>query len=136
MTINGKQNPEKFKITITATIEEDFAKLSSDQLANAPKIKFDKGIFDFGNARAGDTIQFSFICKNIGKSDLILRKIKTSCSACVKINNTQNVIKPDSNSIINGILITHKQSGPETITIVTNDPYNRVMRLSIRGTIL
>ncbi len=136
LTINGKQDPVNYKITITATIAEDFKKLTYNQLINAPKIKFDKGVYDFGTAKAGDKLKFSFTYKNEGNSDLILHKIKTSCSSCISVDNSENSIKPGGTGIIKVVFDTRGQknnSGDKTITCITNDPKNTKMILYIRG---
>jgi hypothetical protein len=135
LDINGKQDPS-YKITITATIEEDFSKLTPAQLADAPKIKFDQGLIDFGVAKAGEKLNFTFNYNNLGKSDLIIRKIEKTCN-CTSVVSADKLIKAGGAGSIKINFDTQGQSGSvnKAITIITNDPGNRKMILYIRGTV-
>jgi hypothetical protein len=133
--INGKQSPD-YKITITSNIEEDFTKLSPDQLAKAPKIKFDKGIIEFGTIKAGEKPAYSFVFKNLGLSDLILRKIEKTCQCTTIV--ADKLIKAGGSGVIKVVFDTQGQSGSvnKALTITTNDPNNTKMVLYIRGTVI
>lgn len=133
--LNDKSDPG-FKLSVSATIEEDFSKFSKDQLDNAPAIKFENTTFEFGTIKQGEVANHEFKFKNEGKSDLVIRKTKASCG-CTAVNPPNTVIKPGESSSIKVSFNSAGKSGQQnkTITVTTNDPKNYSMLLSIKGTI-
>ncbi|MDI3525879.1 MAG: hypothetical protein PWR03_62 [Tenuifilum sp.] len=123
-------------ITITASIEEDFSKLSAKELENAPRVEFNTNHYDFGTVKQGDPVKYDFIMKNSGKSDLIIRKIKASCG-CTTATPSQKVLKPGESTNISASFRTSGYSGRQgkTITVITNDPKNPTMILRLTGTV-
>lgn len=75
--INDSNNPRN-RLSISATIEEDFASWTEEQLKNAPVAEFESTVFNFGTIKQGDVVEHEFILSNKGKSDLIIRKLKPS----------------------------------------------------------
>ncbi|MDR2835383.1 MAG: DUF1573 domain-containing protein [Bacteroidales bacterium] len=131
--LNGEKNNQN-KISINAIIEEDFSHLSTDELANAPLIEFDKSEYDFGTIKQGDKATYNFTFKNSGKSDLVLRKIKTTCG-CTATNPEKMIIKPGE---VSHITVTFNSSGKQgaqqkTITVISNDPKKSNQNLIIKG---
>jgi len=125
LTQNGKDIPGSM-ITVSATIEENFSNLTDDQKANAAKIDVPTESFDFGEVKDGDLIEKEFEFTNVGKSDLIIRKIKTSCG-CTTVEPAEKIIKPGKISSVKASIRTNGFSGQriaKTITIITNDPVN------------
>ncbi|MEI6901468.1 MAG: DUF1573 domain-containing protein [Bacteroidota bacterium] len=51
--------------------------------SNLPVIKFEEEIHDFHKITAGETVSFTFKFKNIGKSDLLIADVSTSCGCTV-----------------------------------------------------
>ncbi len=121
-------------IYISAVVKEDFSKLTPSQLANAPVIEFENKEFDFGTKPSGDKIPHSFVFKNTGKSDLVIRKVNASCG-CTATNPEKTIIKPGESSKIDTSFDTKGRSGDQikTITVVTNDPKNPEVMLQIKG---
>jgi len=112
-------------ITVTATIEENFTDLNDAQRANAPKIEMLVQNFDFGEVSEGDLLEKEFTFTNVGKSDLIIRKIKASCG-CTTVEPADKVIKPGKSSSFKASIRTNGFKGKiaKTVTIITNDPSN------------
>lgn len=135
LTINDKSDAA-YKLSISATIEEDFSKFSKDQLDNAPAIKFEEATFEFGTIKQGDVVSHEFKFKNEGKGDLVIRKTKASCG-CTAVNPPSTVIKPGETSSIKVSFNSAGKSGTQnkTITVTTNDPKNYSMLLNIKGTV-
>lgn len=121
-------------LTISATIEEDFTGLSEEELKKAPSIQFDAKTFDFGKIaqRTSATHEFQFI--NAGKSDLVLRKITSSCG-CTAVTPKEKVIQPGQSSSIKATFNAGTRQGKQnkTITIITNDPKNSTVVLRVTG---
>ena len=125
-----------FKLSISATIEEDFSSYTKEQLSNAPAIKFEDVSFDFGTIKQGDVATHEFKFTNEGKGDLVIRKTKASCG-CTAVNPPNTVIKPGESSMIKVSFNSSGKSGKQnkTITVTTNDPKNYSILLTIKGEI-
>lgn len=128
----------KFKnnITVNAIIVEDFTKLSKEQIAKAPIVKFRDTRFNFGSIEQGKNITHKYFFQNIGKSDLIVRKIKAGCG-CTPYMTNKRYIKPGESSFLE---VTFKSKGRrgrqhKFITFITNDPKNHTIKLEIMGNI-
>ncbi len=133
MLINGKADPNN-RISISATIEEDFSKLTPEQRANAPKANFNTNEFNFGTITEGEKKEFDFILTNNGKTDLLIRKIKASCG-CTAVTPAETVIKPGKSTNIKTIFDSTGKPGKQnkTITVITNDPNNPTITLRVTG---
>lgn len=135
VVVNDSVN-SKNKITVSATIVEDFSHLSPTELANAPKIVFSQTEYDFGTIKQGDKVTYEYKFKNEGKSDLIIRKVKATCG-CTVPNPEKMVIKPGEESFIKATFNSAGKKGHQSkpITITTNDPTNSSMVVKIVGNI-
>lgn len=123
------------RLTISATIVEDFSSMTAEELANAAKIEFVDGkTFNFGKIDQKSKVEHDFVFKNVGKSDLILRKIKSSCG-CTAVSPKDKVIKPGKSSSIKAIFSSGTRKGMQnkSITIITNDPKNSRIILRVTG---
>jgi hypothetical protein len=132
-SLNGSNNPDH-KVTITAEITEDFSKMTEEQKANAPKISFDNPNYDFGAVQAGTKVEYDFTFTNKGKSDLIIRKINTTCG-CTTSAPKDKVIKPGASSSIKAVFNTQGYRNMQTkvVTVITNDPLSSTITLWIKG---
>jgi len=109
-------------LTVSATILEDFSKLSPKELADAPTMDFTEKEFDFGSIKQGEKITHEFSFKNNGKRDLIIRDIQTSCG-CTAVDS-KKVIKPGETSTIKATFNSAGKTGKQnkSITLITNIP--------------
>jgi hypothetical protein len=109
-------------LTVSATILEDFSKLTEAELANAPTMDFTETEFDFGTLKQGDKTVHEFTFKNNGKSDLIIRDVQTSCG-CTAVDS-KKVIKAGESSLIKATFNSAGKSGKQnkSITLITNIP--------------
>jgi uncharacterized protein DUF1573 len=133
--VNDEYNNRSY-ITISARVEEDFSKLSEKDLANAPKISFDDESFNFGKTKSKDKIVHDFKFQNNGKTDLIIRKIRATCG-CTTVAPEKTVIKPGETSAFKAIFNPGSRKGVQTksIYVISNDPKNPSVRLTIKGEI-
>ncbi len=141
LLIDGAK-PQGYPLTISATVVEDFSKLSKAELENAPTMDFENKIFNFGKIKSGDKVTHEFKFKNNGKRDLIIRKTRTSCG-CTAVE-TKNVVKPGESSTIKAVFSSKGKHGVQNkrITVITNIPgktssgaYNSSTVLLIKGEI-
>ena len=131
-------NDEKentYSIGVSATLKEDFSQLTEEELANAPVATFDNKVFDFGKITQGDKVKHDFKLTNDGKTDLLIRNVKTSCG-CTAVKN-ENIVKPGETT---NLSIEFNSRGKrnrqnKSITVITNDPKNSTTVLRIMGTV-
>ncbi len=132
---NGEINNKNY-LKISAHVYEDFSHLTEEELANAPVTSFDKRIYNFGIIKQGELAKTTFVLKNTGKSDLIIRKTKATCG-CTIVQPEKKVIKPGETTVIKATFNSRGRKGKQTknITVTTNDPNNPVTTLKITGTV-
>jgi len=130
---NGKE-VGKNRFNVSATIVEDFSHLSEEDLLNAPVINFDHTSFNFGTVKQQSKVIHEFPFKNMGKTNLIIRKVKASCG-CTAVEPKENVIKPGESSHIKAIFNVGKRRNNQSksITVITNDPKNSKSVLRLKG---
>lgn len=123
-------------ITITASIEEDYSNFTQKDYENAPVADFNTTSYDYGNVTEGEPIEFDFVLKNSGKSDLIIRKVKASCG-CTTVQPDKNLLKPGETTSIKAVFRTNGYSGQQSksITVITNDPKKSTLILRMSGNI-
>jgi hypothetical protein len=133
--VNGVQNNEN-RLSVSATIEEDYTKLTSEEIANAPDIQLSETSYDFGDIKAGDKVQHTFVVTNKGKAPLVLRKVRSSCGCTVSQPDKTNIISGESANIS----VTFDSKGRsgrqnQSITVYSNDPKKSTMLLRISANI-
>jgi hypothetical protein len=133
LIINGLKDSQN-RLSVSATIEEDFSHLTPEELANSPKMVFEKTEFEFGTIKAGEKATNNFVFTNTGKSDLVIRKIKASCG-CTATNPEKMIIKPGESSHITATFSSAGKKGHQnkTITVITNDPSQSSIVLKVIG---
>lgn len=132
--VNGDNNNRKNRLSISASITEDFGSMTAEEKANAPKAVFDSKVFDFGKIEQGQKVSNTFVLTNQGNSDLLIHKTKASCG-CTLLNLDKKVIAPGETAKFD---ITFNSNGKrnkqnKSITIITNDPSNSQISLRITG---
>jgi len=133
LNINNKIDMAN-KITVSSTIEEDFSKLTPTQLEKAAKVKFENTTYNFGTIKEGQKADYEFKFKNEGKTDLILRKVTTSCG-CTTTTPKEMTVKPGDSSSIKIVFDSTGKKGTQnkTVTVITNDPKGPNVMLWIKG---
>ena len=125
--INGVVQKNEF-LYVSANLVEDFSKLTTTELANAPLFKLASNTVDIGKMKPSTVKDIEFRFTNNGKSDLILRYIRATCG-CTAIQQgvTQGAgIKPGESSSIKATFNSggYKGKVTKTIYVYTNDPKN------------
>ena len=136
LNIDG-QDDYKNSIAVSTTIEEDFSKLSAEDLKNAPVVTYDMESFDFGDIKPGTKNEHIFNLKNTGKMDLIIRDVKSSCG-CTAVSPPKNMVASGETVPLKVVFDSTGKSGRQnkTITVITNDPKNPTTILRISSNIL
>ena len=134
--LDGQQNASN-RLTVSATIEEDFGALSEEEKANAPAISFDNNTFDFTDIKQGDKVEHTFTISNNGKSDLFIRKVKASCG-CTAVSPTDDVIPAGKSTTMKVIFDSRGKVGKQnkTITVISNDPRHPRSILWVKGVVV
>jgi hypothetical protein len=121
---------------ISANLVEDFSGLSKEELQNAPVFKLENTTFDLGKIAGKTKNEVEFKFTNAGKSDLILRNIRSSCGCTAVQEGTQGVgIKPGESSSIKATFNSGSYKGKVTkaIYVYTNDPKNSQVVLMLNA---
>ncbi|MCG6186066.1 DUF1573 domain-containing protein [Maribellus maritimus] len=136
LSLDGS-NDYKSSIGISATIEEDFSNLTSEQLANAPVANYPEKAFDFGEMTQGEKKEHTFTLKNEGKSDLIIRNVRSSCG-CTAVAPAKKVIAAGETAPIKVTFDSRGKRGRQSksITVITNDPKNPTTTLRISSNVV
>lgn len=136
LNIDG-QDDYRNSIAVSTTLEEDFSKLSAEDLKNAPVVTYDLESFDFGDIKPSSKSEHTFNLKNAGKKDLIIRDVKSSCG-CTAVSPSKNVISAGESVPLKVVFDSTGKSGRQnkTITVITNDPKNPTTILRISCNIL
>lgn len=97
--------------------------------ANAPVMKFEKDIHDFGKIKTGDKVTYDFKFTNTGQSPLIITDAIATCG-CTKPEWPKTPIKPGESGAIHVTFNSAAKMGLQdkqiTITANTNPAQNRV----------
>jgi hypothetical protein len=132
LSIDGS-NDYRASVGVSATLEEDFSVLTPEQLANAPAAKFSENAHDFGNMKQGEKKEHTFMLSNDGKSELIIRNVRSSCG-CTAVAPAKKIIAPGESAPIKVTFDSRGKRGRQSksITVITNDPKSptNVLRVS------
>jgi len=136
LNVDG-QDDYRNSIAVSTTLEEDFSKMTTAELATAPQVKYDVESFDFGDIKPNSKVEHTFNLKNIGKRDLIIRDVKSSCG-CTAVSPSKNMVASNENVPLKVVFDATGKSGRQnkTITVITNDPKNPTTILRISSNIL
>jgi hypothetical protein len=136
LKINGESN-RRNRLSISATIEEDFSKWSEEEMLNAPSIEINDRVFDFGEIKQGEKVSHNFVVTNNGESNLILRKIRASCG-CTAIQPDKMIIESGESTNIVAEFNSRGMSGRQnkSVTVYSNDPKKSTLLLRLTGTVV
>ena len=133
--LNGIPVPDNL-LAISATIDEDFSKLTPEQKLSAPKAQLDEESFNFGTITPGQPVAHDFTLKNEGKDPLIIRKISTTCG-CTASKPDKYEIKGGESTILKCTFDSRGKTGKQfqTVTLILNDPLQPIVVLRFLGNV-
>ena len=131
MILNNNKEQEH-KLTVTATVEEDFSRWTAAQLQNAPAISIDRQIIEVGKIKKGEKKTCQVKLTNNGKSKLLIRRLEPSSS--LTADAPKEINAGDSANLT----ITYDSAGQsgtqnKAIEVITNDPKNAKIILRIKA---
>ncbi|WP_199136682.1 DUF1573 domain-containing protein [Pedobacter sp. ASV12] len=94
---------------------------SAAPVANAPKVKFEKEIFDFGQITQGEKVHYEFKFKNEGKTPLIITNASATCG-CTQPEYPSEPVKPGEEGTIKVTFNSEGKMGMQdkVVTIISN----------------
>lgn len=135
MYIRATESGKPVKIELIANLEEDFSRLTAEELRNAPVITLSADKLDFGVISSGEKQECSFTISNSGKDELQLRRVYSS-DAGVEVDVNRSKIKRgkeaevtvrvDPSSVSGGVLNAR-------VIVISNDPSNPVVEVRVVG---
>src|SRR5271163_4192441 len=101
--------------------------------AAAPKIQFDKTVYNFGTTSLVDSVTGTFTYQNVGTADLNIKKPQPSCG-CTVASVKPDVLKPgESGQLVFTVRVGGQRGQLEKhITVPSNDPQAEKVSLSIK----
>lgn len=129
---------ERVYYYISANLVEDFSSLSREDLLNAPVFKVASTNIDLGKIKGASKNEVEFKFTNEGKSDLVIRHIRSTCGCtAVQQGNLGVGIKPGESSSIKAVFNSGSYKGKVTkaIYVYTNDPKNSEVVLMLNATV-
>lgn len=104
----------------------------------APRIACDATEINFARAGEGEVVEKSFLIRNAGDEDLLIRRIVPSCTSCTVINVSTNRVAPGTSLDIPVRLSLGGFQGAitKTVTVETNDPASPRFLLTLKGEVV
>jgi len=122
--------PAKAKKTATAEAKKAEAAKEAEK---APRLTIVEPVKDYGTIPKGEKLDWSFVVKNTGDSDLQIIAAKPGCGCTVA--DFDKVIKPGETGKVTAHVDTTAFAGPiaKTVTLETNDPTTPTSQLTIHA---
>jgi hypothetical protein len=137
MMVSDTLHPE-LKLTIVATVEEYFPAMVEEQLAEMPKVRFNKTFIDFGNKSESDTLIATFTISNAGKTPLDIRKLESTPN-CTILNPAYQLrqILPNESLNLRVFFQSSRKRGKQygRVTLFSNDPKKSSKALQLSANI-
>lgn len=136
LSLNGS-NDYSYSFGVSTNVEEDFTKLTAEQVSNAPVVNFSELNFDFGEIKQDGSYDHTFTLMNKGKSDLYIRNLTSSCG-CTVAALPKKVIAPGESVPVKVSFNAHGKRGRQSssVTVITNDPKNPSTSLIISSNVI
>jgi hypothetical protein len=104
--------------------------------AAAPRIVVEPASFDFGTVKPGGVVQREFVLGNIGRADLVIDSIVSSCGcAAVLDDETRRTLKPGARTTIRLRLTAPADTGKlqKSVLIKSNDPAQGTFEVKVEA---
>jgi hypothetical protein len=129
---NDQKVPNKM-VSMSVVIKQDFEAMPPKVKANPPAAQMLVREHDFGESYKGEVLTHRFEIKNTGKSDLIIRRVKSDCG-CTVGNYSKEVIKKGKTGFIEVKLNTKdlRFNVQKDVFVYTNDPKQPEILLTVK----
>jgi len=135
VVLNGATQ-ENVYYYISANLVEDFSSLTKEDLEKAPVFKLAATTVELGKIPGSTAKEVEFKFTNAGKSDLMIRHVRSTCGCTAVQQGQQGVgIKPGQSSSIKAVFNSGSYKGRVTkaIYVYTNDPKNSEVVLMLNA---
>lgn len=133
---NDSIEPTK-RINYAINIKEDFSKMTSKQLKNAPVSNVSATTVNFGDMQKNTSKTEIITLTNTGKTPLLIRSLETSNSLFHVSSNVKEVPAGGSAEVTVSIKAPGRTSTQNaTIDIITNDPANPIRTIQVNAKVL
>lgn len=127
--------PEK-EFYVISTVEEYFPPLTAEESARAPRLVFDKSSYDFGLISRNTEVKVPFVMTNEGKTELVIREIRTNCGCTTAVSNKLSIAPGKSQElVVTFTSIGRKGRQIKNVTVFSNDPSAPTQTLTIKSEI-
>lgn len=133
IVLNGK---DAGRLTITATIVQDFAKLTAADYQTIPVVTVANPTISFKELKKGATYTAEYTLTNTGKSELVIYKAESE-HAGIKIT-APAAIKPGEKATVKVALNTKNETAGDklyAVQLITNAPNQALLSLMLTGKI-
>jgi len=123
---------------ISANLVEDFSSMTREDMEKAPVFKLASSTIDLGSMAGSTSREVEFKFTNEGKSDLLIRHIRSTCGCTAIQEGIVGVgIKPGQSGSIKALFNSGGYNGKVTkaIYVYTNDPKNSETMLMLTANV-
>jgi len=101
-----------------------------------PRIQFESPVHDFGRAKAGDQVRYSYVFTNTGDQVLNVMEVRPGCG-CTTAGDWTRKVEPGKTGSASVVFNSSNFNGPvqKIITVTSNDKQNSHVTLQLRGTV-
>ncbi len=128
LLVLGACNNAPKKTTNQKPIQKQDVKPAVVSNQKAPVLVFDETVHDFGKMVQGEIVKYSFHFKNVGKADLRISRVSTSCG-CTVGKYPHEPVKPGEEGDIEVTFNSAHKMGYQnkSIMILSNTDPNRIV---------
>lgn len=107
------------KDTDAATLSKDTTTTAS--ATDVTTVEIIDSVYNFGNVKEGDIVEFNFRFKNVGTKPLVVTNVSASCG-CTVPEKPEQPIRPGETGFIKAKFNTDKRPGEamKTVTVTSN----------------
>jgi len=137
LKVSGKKSANG-KLKLSATILDDFSKMTSQEQAKAPYPQFKTTSQAFNNTLKGALINTSFVLTNSGQSSMTIRKVSSE-NAAVSASSSKTIVKPGESVEVKVTVNTATfdvGAFAAPVSVYTNSPRNPQVNLMVTGSII
>jgi hypothetical protein len=136
LLFSSGNNVTSVPMVVTATVKDVYTPAEMASVVG-PTIQIDKTTIDLGSVKTNDKIISEIKVVNIGKADLQMRSIRTSCS-CVEAFSDKLTLKPGASTVVKIVFDTNDRLGLEEkiVSIFSNDASNSIAVIKLKANVL
>jgi hypothetical protein len=118
----------------TDLVQNPITASGEDHLDQLPEFEFKETLHDFGTVIEGEKVMYTFVFKNVGKTDLLVSGVSASCG-CTATKFTKDAIPPGEEGTITVTFDSRKRRGfqNKSVTVSANtQPNKTVLRIKAK----